>query len=83
MSVSVERCRDCGKTWAVIVTPRPSVQCGDCARPKPNYRAAAYWHLRAWTGWPTELYRSPEWWDQQTSLADMKYAAAVAVAWSD
>jgi hypothetical protein len=32
----------------------------------------------AWTGWDYSLYRSPEWWDQQAALQDLKHAAEVA-----
>ncbi|MCX4801745.1 hypothetical protein OG594_08785 [Streptomyces sp. NBC_01214] len=37
-----------------------------------------YWHLRAVTGHRDERYRSVDWWDQQTSLGDLKYAAEFA-----
>lgn len=75
-----ERCYRCGHTWGVTMPPRERVLCTPCARPAPNRDAARYWRLRATTGWPTLRHLSPEWWDQQTSLADLRYAAAIAAA---
>nr|WP_268981270.1 hypothetical protein [Streptomyces sabulosicollis] len=34
--------------------------------------------MRRWTGHPDLLYRSPEWWDQQTSISDLQHAAEYA-----
>ncbi|MEU1787070.1 hypothetical protein ABZ553_14595 [Streptomyces sparsogenes] len=74
-----ETCRECGHTWGVTTTPRTNVLCTPCARPAPNRRPAHYWWLRAHTGhWDAGQYRTPEWWDQQTSIADLRYAAEIA-----
>jgi hypothetical protein len=74
----IEKCAECSRTWGVTTVPRPVVLCSDCARPTPWRRAATYWHLRATTGWTVLRYRSPEWWDQQTSREDLRYAADYA-----
>ncbi|MCX5584243.1 hypothetical protein [Streptomyces erythrochromogenes] len=74
----METCSLCGRTWGVVTQPRSNVLCAPCGRPAPNRRPGAYWHLRATTGHPVQRYRSPEWWDQQTSLADLKHAARLA-----
>lgn len=74
-----ETCRDCGKRWGVTETPRADIQCSDCARPKPWYRADAYWAHRARMFLaPYFIAGSAEWWDQQTSLADLRIAAELA-----
>ncbi|MCY0916995.1 hypothetical protein OS965_02240 [Streptomyces sp. H27-G5] len=73
-----ETCTLCGHSWGVTTTPRPAVLCTPCGRPAPNRRPAHYWHLRATTGHPVQRYRSVDWWDQQTSLADLRQAAANA-----
>lgn len=73
-----ETCYLCGHSWGVTMSPRERVLCTPCARPTPSRRPAHYWHLRAWTGWDYSHYRSPEWWDQQTALQDLKHAAEVA-----
>jgi hypothetical protein len=75
-----EKCANCGRTWSVTTTPRTNVLCGPCGRPSPARRSTHYWHLRRWTGHPVLRYRSPEWWDQQTSLADLQHAAEYAAA---
>ena len=74
----IETCRDCGHSWGVTMTPRTDVLCTDCARPTPNRWPKTYWALRATSGHPTLRFRSTEWWDQQTSLADLRHAAAIA-----
>ncbi|GAA1065249.1 hypothetical protein [Streptomyces asiaticus] len=80
----IEKCRECGHAWGVTTTPRTSVLCGPCARPTPSRRAAHYWWLRAHTGHWDLRYRSPEWWDQQTSIADLRCAAEyAATAWPE
>ncbi|MFJ4637552.1 hypothetical protein ACIP69_18250 [Streptomyces hygroscopicus] len=73
-----EKCRECGHTWGVTTTPRTDVLCTRCARPTPFRWPARYWWLRAHTGHWDVRYRSPEWWDQQTSIADLRYAAEIA-----
>ncbi|MGW4075958.1 hypothetical protein ACWELB_21015 [Streptomyces asiaticus] len=73
-----EKCRNCGHTWGVIGTPRAEVLCGPCGRPSPSRRPAHYWWLRRWVGHADVRYRSPEWWDQQTSIADLERAAEYA-----
>lgn len=75
-----ETCTLCHHSWGVTTTPRLNVLCTNCGQPAPNRRPAMYWHLRAVTGHSVQRYRSPEWWDQQTSLADLKHAAAHASA---
>jgi hypothetical protein len=70
-----ETCYLCGHSWGVTTTPRTRVLCTACARPTPGRRPARYWWLRAHTNHRSELYGSPEWWDQQTSLEDLRYAA--------
>ncbi|MGW7688878.1 hypothetical protein ACWGMA_08280 [Streptomyces asiaticus] len=74
----IETCRECGHTWGVTTTPRPSVLCGPCARPTPSRWPDRYWWLRACTGHPDVRYRSTDWWDQQTSLVDLRHAAEYA-----
>lgn len=74
----METCSNCGHTWGVMGPARTDVLCSDCGRPAPNRRPEAYWHLRAVTGHPDERYRSADWWDQQTSLADLNHAARLA-----
>ena len=78
-----EKCRDCGKTWGVTMKPRESVLCEECARPKPWRRPEHYWLSRSWNFHSTKPYvitRSPEWWDQQTDLIELKYAAVTAAS---
>ena len=74
----METCSNCGRTWGVTTKPRIDVLCSACGRPSPNRRPAVYWHLRAVTGHRDERYRSADWWDQQTSLDDLKHAAEFA-----
>jgi hypothetical protein len=74
----METCSNCGRTWGVTTKPRTDVLCTACGRPAPNRRPDAYWHLRAVTGHPVQRYRSVDWWDQQTELADLRYAAETA-----
>ncbi len=74
-----ETCYGCGHKWGVTVTPRERVLCGPCARPTPQQMPATYWRHRAITGWGHERYRSPEWWDQQTSMTDLRHAAGIAL----
>lgn len=78
-----EQCYRCGRTWGVTMTPRTWVLCTPCARPAPNWGDVAYyWRSRARTAsstaWRLLHYRSPEWWDQQTAVADLGYAAEIA-----
>lgn len=74
----IESCYLCGRSWGVTSSPRSHVLCAACARPTPNCNPARYWWLRAHTGWDYPTYRSPEWWDQQTSLYDLRHAADTA-----
>ncbi|QYN17503.1 hypothetical protein [Amycolatopsis sp. DSM 110486] len=74
-----EKCRECGHSWGVTMLPRTDVLCSECARPTPSRRPAHYWAARMWNfptsnPWP----RSPEWWDEQTSRADLRIAAEFA-----
>lgn len=65
------------------MAPRVEVLCGDCARPTPSRRPAHYWSLRLIALYQERYWtRSPEWWDQQTSHADLEVAAANAEGWS-
>lgn len=74
-----ETCRACGHTWGVTTAPRTDVLCGPCARPTPSRQPAYYWWLRAHTGhWGAGWYGTVEWWDQQTSIADLRHAADIA-----
>ena len=75
-----ETCRECGHSWGVTMTPREDVLCSGCARPQPWKRPAHYWSSRVWNfrGFDAVWPRSPEWWDANTSLQELKYAAEIA-----
>lgn len=76
---SRETCRECGKSWGVTMKPREDVLCSDCARPQPWRRPVHYWNARVWCfHCPPTYTGSPEWWDAQTSLQDLKFAASIA-----
>lgn len=78
-SLMVEVCRDCARTWGVTMTPREDVLCADCARPRPWKWPVRYWQARISCFPFTYPYtRSPEWWDQQTSLQDLRIAVSLA-----
>lgn len=81
----VERCMDCGKTWGVTVEPREKVRCTGCSTALPWRWPALYWRMRIVNlPWPATYTGSPEWWDNKTSLADLRYALTVAdQLWSD
>lgn len=76
-----ETCANCGRTWGVTMPPREVVKCTDCSRPQPWRNPAYYWWLRAWAWhWPSVPHRSPDWWDQQCALQDLRYTAELAAA---
>lgn len=78
-SLMVEVCRDCARTWGVTMTPREDVLCSDCARSRPWRRPVTYWQARIWNFPHSYPYtRSLEWWDQQTSLQDLRIAVSLA-----
>lgn len=75
----IETCVDCDRTWGVTMEPREHVKCTDCSRSQPWRNPAYYWWCRVYAhAWPHAWYRSPEWWDQQCALEDLKYAAELA-----
>lgn len=79
MAAERETCRECGHSWGVTMPPRESVLCEGCARPQPWKNPGRYWRSRVNNHpWGWAVYRSPEWWDSQTSLQDLRYAASIA-----
>lgn len=81
----IETCKLCAHTWGVTMTPREDVLCGSCASPTPSRNPGHYWKARFWNYHSTKphmITRSPEWWDQQTDLVDLRYAIEVASAWA-
>jgi hypothetical protein len=74
-----ETCRECGHSWGVTMKPRESVLCSDCVAPRTWRRPVHYWNSRVWNfPHPSTVVRDPEWWDAQTSLQDLKFAASIA-----
>lgn len=74
-----ETCVDCGKSWGVTMKPREVVRCQACARPQPWRRPLWYWQARIWNfPFGALIRRSPEWWDSQTSLQDLRAAVGFA-----
>ncbi len=73
-----ETCKDCGTTWGVTMTPRTDIRCTECARPKPWRDPQRYWACRVSTFGTRRdhaTFRSPQWWNEQTELQDLTYAA--------
>lgn len=81
----IETCYECGTSWGVTMKPRDKVLCTPCARPQPWKWPVWYWKARIWTlPWSGAWVRSPEWWDNQTTLADLRAAVASAEKiWGD
>jgi hypothetical protein len=75
-----EVCIDCGTSWGVTMTPREVVRCTPCATPRPWKWPLRYWQARVWNFRPDRYatYRSPEWWDAQTSRKDLAVAIEFA-----
>lgn len=80
MTTGREVCIDCGASWGVTMAPRAVVRCTSCATPRPDKWPLWYWQARVWNFRPDQyaIPRSPQWWDAQTSRADL--AAAIEFA---
>ena len=76
-----EICKHCGKAWGVTMPPREDIACSECLR-RPDLYPVRYWwgrhHVRDFLTWPVLQYRSVEYWDNETSLEDLAYAAGLA-----
>lgn len=79
----MECCYECGHTWGVTMEPRERVLCASCATPRPWRRPVHYWQARICCYFSSREHtwpRSPEWWDQQADLADLRVAVESAKA---